>query len=72
VGKDLLLLFTDGISDARDRLGKRLGEQVVLELVCDHRADDPASIVDRVFDVLRSHIGDTPLRDDLTLVVLKS
>ena len=71
-GKDLLLLFTDGISDARDRTGKRLGEQVVLELVCAHRADDPASIVERVFDVLRTHIGDTPLRDDLTLVVLRS
>ena len=71
-GTDLLVLFTDGISDARDRLGKRLGEQVVLDLVCGHRAEEPAVIVDRVFDVLRSHIGDTPLRDDLTLVVLRS
>jgi serine phosphatase RsbU (regulator of sigma subunit) len=53
-------------------LGKRLGEQIVLELVCTHRGDDPAAIVDRVFDVLRSHTGDTPLRDDLTLVVLRS
>jgi sigma-B regulation protein RsbU (phosphoserine phosphatase) len=72
VGQDLLLLFTDGISDARDRLGKRLGEQVVLQLVCTHRAEDPNAIVEHVFDVLRSHIGDTPLRDDLTLVVLRS
>jgi serine phosphatase RsbU (regulator of sigma subunit) len=49
-----------------------LGEHVVLELVRGYRAEEPAVIVDRVFDVLRSHIGDTPLRDDLTLVVLRS
>jgi sigma-B regulation protein RsbU (phosphoserine phosphatase) len=71
-GKDLLLLFTDGISDARDRAGDRLGEQAVLDVVLKHRADTPEVIVERVFDVLRLHMGDAPKRDDLTLVVLRS
>ncbi len=35
--RDLLLLFTDGVSDARNRFGVRLGEQSVL----DHRAALP-------------------------------
>ncbi len=71
-GRDLLVLFTDGISDARDRRGRRLGEQAVLDIVVEHRASRPAEIVDRVFDMLSLHTGDTPRRDDLTLVITRS
>jgi sigma-B regulation protein RsbU (phosphoserine phosphatase) len=71
-GGDLLLLFTDGISDARNRMGTRLGEQVVLDLARQHRAEAPQSIVERVFQTLAQHTGDLPLRDDLTLVVVRS
>ena len=31
-GRDLLVLFTDGVSDARNRAGERLGEERVLEI----------------------------------------
>ncbi|HEU4632146.1 MAG TPA: GAF domain-containing SpoIIE family protein phosphatase [Gemmatimonadaceae bacterium] len=71
-GEDLLVLFTDGISDARDRRGRRLGEAPVLETVVALRDRATDEIVDRVFDVLALHTGDTPRRDDLTLVVLRS
>jgi sigma-B regulation protein RsbU (phosphoserine phosphatase) len=71
-GEDLLLLFTDGISDARDRRGVRLGEQVVLDTVVANRGREPARIVDLVFEALALHTGDTPRRDDLTLVVVRS
>lgn len=71
-GEDLLLLFTDGISDARNRLDARLGEQVVLDLVRDTRAEPPARIVEAVFSALRAHVGDAIRRDDLTLLVARS
>ena len=71
-GEDLLLLFTDGVSDARNRADARLGEQAVLDLVREHRAEHPRAIVDRVVAALRHHTGDVPLRDDLTLVVVRS
>ena len=70
-GSDLLLLFTDGITDARDRRGQRLGEQVVLDTVVAHRTESPAAIAARVFDVLALHTGDTLRRDDLTLVIAR-
>ena len=69
---ELLLLFTDGISEARNRQDARLGEGVVLELVVRHRNDPPAAIVERVFEALNQHIGDTTRRDDLTLVLLRT
>ena len=71
-GKDLLALFTDGIVDARDASGARLGESAVLERLVKNRMKSPAKIVDSVFDLLRSHSGDAPSPDDLTLLVLRT
>jgi sigma-B regulation protein RsbU (phosphoserine phosphatase) len=70
--EDLLVLFTDGVSDARNRADVRLGEQAVLDTVLAHRDRPPAEIVDRIHERVTSHRGDVPLRDDLTLVVLRS
>ena len=72
VDGDVLLLFTDGIADARNREGKRLDEEPVLRCVRDNRAESPARIAERVFALLDQYTGDVPRRDDLTLVVLKS
>jgi sigma-B regulation protein RsbU (phosphoserine phosphatase) len=70
-GDDLLLLFTDGISDARNRQGVRFGEEVVLDIVLTNRDQPPAAIVDLVFHALDQHAGDSPRPDDLTLVVVR-
>ena len=69
---DRLLLFTDGVSDARDARGARLGEEAVLSLVKQERAGDPGEILDKVFAVINRHVVQAPLRDDLTLVVLRT
>jgi len=69
---DMLLLFTDGVSDARDRQGNRLGEEKVVEIARKHREEEPTRIVDRIFGLLDQHTGDTPRRDDLTIVALRS
>ena len=69
---DLLLLFTDGIADARNREGARFDEAPVIDCVISHRDEPPAQIAGRVFALLDQFTGDTPRRDDLTLVILKS
>ena len=71
-GEDLLVLFTDGISDANNDAGERLGEEPVLRAITEHRGEAPTVIVDKIFDVLQAHTGTTPLRDDLTLIVLRT
>lgn len=71
-GEDLLVLFTDGVSDARDRSDARLGETPVLETVRQHRSRPTAEIVDRVFETLVAFTGEVPARDDQALVVLRS
>jgi sigma-B regulation protein RsbU (phosphoserine phosphatase) len=69
---DLLVLFTDGISDARNRAGDRLGETKILDAVKKNLTKEPEEIVEKVFDMLGKHVGRAPQRDDLTLVLLKT
>lgn len=69
---DLLLLFTDGISDARDDAGQVLGEARVLEVVRARRADAPSRVVDGVFALLEGHMGGGAPADDQAIVVLRS
>jgi sigma-B regulation protein RsbU (phosphoserine phosphatase) len=71
-GKDLLVLFTDGISDARNTRDERLGEERVLELIRENRENDTKIVVDRVFKMLEVHTRTVPRRDDLTLVIMRS
>jgi sigma-B regulation protein RsbU (phosphoserine phosphatase) len=70
--KDLLVLFTDGISDARNVRDERLGEERVLELIKENRDNETGVIVNRVFKMLDVHTRAVTLRDDLTLVVVRS
>lgn len=69
---DLLVLFTDGVSDARNAAGDRLGEERVLNRAKELRGEAPAEIVDRLFDLVNTHAAGATLRDDLTIVVVRS
>ncbi len=69
---DLLLLFTDGVSDARNRFGVRLGEEPVLEIVRDNRSEQPAQILERVFQRLEEHTGEAVQSDDIAVVLTAS
>jgi sigma-B regulation protein RsbU (phosphoserine phosphatase) len=69
---DLLLLFTDGVSDARNRFGHRLGEQPLIEIVRRYRTEAPSVILQRVFEELAEHMGETVQRDDLAVVLVRS
>ena len=69
---DLLVLFTDGVTDARNRAGERLGENRVLEIVRSFVGAEPSTILDRVIESLNEHLDGAVLRDDLTIVLLRS
>ena len=55
-----------------DASGARLGEEPVLARVREQRAAPPQGIVDDVFTMVNAFVGQTPLLDDLTLVVLRT
>jgi serine phosphatase RsbU (regulator of sigma subunit) len=69
--QDLLVLFTDGVSDARNVEGERLGEERILDTIRDYRTSEPREILDRVMAVIDEHTAGAPRRDDLTVVLAR-
>jgi sigma-B regulation protein RsbU (phosphoserine phosphatase) len=70
--RDLLVLFTDGVTDARNQTGERLGEEPILDVVRAHRGAPPEEILGHVMALLDAHTDSAPRRDDLTIVLLRS
>lgn len=67
---DLLLLFTDGLSDALPTRGLRNGEAQVLDAAVQARFKDPAEIIDALF-ALSSDAVLSALGDDRTALVVR-
>ena len=67
-GKDLLFLFTDGLSDALEK-GEAAGERFLVDQVAAHRDRDPETIVQRLFGKV-GEAGTIP-PDDRTAVVVR-
>ena len=66
---DLLVLWTDGLADARNDLGEAFGEERLLEEVSAHRKESPEAIVKAVL-ARADEFGAKPT-DDRTLLVLR-
>ena len=68
---DRLVLFTDGITDARDALDQRLGERAVLDMLTTMtHGESPDAMLDALFAQVESHTRRTALRDDLAAVIV--
>ena len=70
---DLLLLHTDGLSDAMNAQGKRLGRKPIDRVLLDAAAQGlPAcDVVNNLLSIVHEHSGDARKTDDTTLVVLR-
>ncbi len=68
---DRLVLFTDGLTDALDARGRRLGEDAVLEMLRSMtKGESPEQMLDALSGQVNAHIGRTALRDDLAAVIV--
>ncbi|WP_411282549.1 PP2C family protein-serine/threonine phosphatase [Gemmatimonas sp.] len=68
---DRLVLFTDGITDARDARDQRLGEGAVLDMLATMtHGESPETMLEGLFAQVESHTRRTALRDDLAAVIV--
>ncbi len=68
---DLLVIFTDGVTEAENQQEEEFGEQRLIELASSLR-DRPAAVIgDRILDEVARFAGDCPQSDDITLMVVK-
>ena len=68
---DLLVLFTDGLSEAMDESEVEYGEERLRQLITSHRTKDAGSLLETVLADVHSHDPTSPPRDDTTLIALK-
>jgi sigma-B regulation protein RsbU (phosphoserine phosphatase) len=68
---DVILLFTDGVTEAMNAAGEPFGEERLAALVGEHGDLPFEELRERILREIRVFIGKTALQDDLTLVVLK-
>jgi PAS domain S-box-containing protein len=70
-GGDVVVLYTDGITEAEDEERKLYGVDRLCEVVRQNVEASALEIRQAVIADLRSHIGNQKIYDDITLLVLK-
>jgi sigma-B regulation protein RsbU (phosphoserine phosphatase) len=68
---DLVLLYTDGVTDARASSGERFGDDRLLEVVEAHRGRSARDVVDALAAAARTFQGHMPAADDVTIVAIQ-
>ena len=68
---DMLFLYTDGLSEAKNSKGKLLGRKYVNKLAAEHATDSPQQLVDLMEAEVHRHAGNAEQSDDITLLAIK-
>jgi phosphoserine phosphatase RsbU/P len=69
--QDLLVFYTDGITEPENAYGEMFGEERLIELLVRNAGQDEAEIVTVVTDAVRQWTGTDELQDDMTLLLVR-
>lgn len=67
-----LLLYSDGLVEARNSAGQPFGYDSLREVLRSHRETPAASLIAVVLGALDRHLAGQPMTDDLTVLVVES
>ena len=67
---DVLLLYTDGITESQDSREEFFGEKRLVETMQANRGRSAQDIQDSLISEVREFVGDAPQFDDITLMVV--
>jgi serine phosphatase RsbU (regulator of sigma subunit) len=68
---DNLLLFTDGVTEARNNNGEEYGENRLSQIIDKSKNLSAFEIKENILDDIMNFVGNYPLHDDLTFIVIK-
>jgi sigma-B regulation protein RsbU (phosphoserine phosphatase) len=68
---DLLVCYTDGITEPENAYGEMFGEERLIELVRRHVQAEEGEIIRLVFEAVRNWTGSPELQDDMTLLLAR-
>ncbi len=68
---DVLVLYTDGISEAQNPGGEFFGEGRLMEIIRANSSRPAEEIQEAVLSAVHSFVADTPRQDDIAIVVIR-
>ncbi len=68
---DLLVCYTDGITEPENPYGEEFGEDRLIDLIHKHRHREDSELVTIVLEAVRSWKGGPELHDDMTLLLAR-
>ncbi|MFP4527663.1 MAG: PP2C family protein-serine/threonine phosphatase [Candidatus Kapaibacterium sp.] len=68
---DVLVMYTDGISEAHDKKGNLYGVARIAELVRKYHKESPKFISDMILEDVQRHSAGSDIIDDKTLIVVR-
>jgi serine phosphatase RsbU (regulator of sigma subunit) len=68
---DVIVLYTDGITEAMDVGGELFGDEALARAVCGPQTLDAPAIRERVLRDVKAFVGDAEPHDDMTMVIVK-
>ncbi len=68
----VLVLYTDGVTDAMNDEGAWFGEERLLSLVQQHHDLPAREIIQRISEALHTFVGGQEAFDDATIIVVRS
>lgn len=68
---DVLLAYTDGITESQSLAGDPFGHERLLAILCDCDGRDPQEILQRILGELSAHSVGCLQTDDITLLVMR-
>jgi sigma-B regulation protein RsbU (phosphoserine phosphatase) len=69
--EDLVVLFTDGVSESMNARDEEWGEERLIELAKGCHGLSPVEAVTRILAAAQMFAGGAPQHDDMTVVVLR-
>ncbi|MBN1163215.1 MAG: SpoIIE family protein phosphatase [Candidatus Krumholzibacteriota bacterium] len=70
-GGDMIVIFSDGISEARNTREEEFGEDKLPQIVKDNRRADAAVLIDKIISSVQEFSRGLPQMDDMTVVAIK-
>jgi len=68
---DLILLYTDGLTEVTDRQGKMLGQGGLADLLADESERGDSGLLQRLYQRVMDRCGDVSLSDDVLLLSVR-
>ncbi|NGX54884.1 MAG: Phosphoserine phosphatase RsbU [Chlamydiae bacterium] len=68
---DVVVFYTDGITEAHNEQNKLFGEERLVQLVKASEGQTPSEMIAAILKEVEKFVGDAPQHDDITMLIMK-